>query len=169
MTSSRFDPDSTSVQPQKPWISPFYSSLNGLGFKTLGWGPLLCTRLVLFFFYYNKHWKCNGRCWGIWKAWSRYTLNFFSFILFKWFLLFRAYLNYYAKQFCSCIHWKLRQWKMMMFDLSWLGIYWHEWILILDINWFWTLWYFACMEIDFGLLLELMWFDVRNIYQFRIG
>ena len=35
MTSSRFDPGSTSVQPQKPWTSPFYGSLNGPGFKTL--------------------------------------------------------------------------------------------------------------------------------------
>ena len=35
MTSSRFDLDLTSVQPQKPWTSPFYGSLNGSGFKTL--------------------------------------------------------------------------------------------------------------------------------------
>ena len=35
MMSSRFDPGSTSVQPQKPWTSLFYGSLNGPGFKTL--------------------------------------------------------------------------------------------------------------------------------------
>ena len=35
MTSSRFDPDSTSVRPQKPWTSPFYGSMNGPGLKTL--------------------------------------------------------------------------------------------------------------------------------------
>ena len=42
------------------------------------------------------------------------------------------------------------------FELPWLvrlHVYWHEWILILDVNWFWTLWYFAFMEIDFGLWL----------------
>ena len=35
MTSSRFDPGSTSVRPQKPWTSPFYGSMNGPGLKTL--------------------------------------------------------------------------------------------------------------------------------------
>ena len=35
MMSSRFDSGSTSVRPQKPRISPFYSSMNGLGFKTM--------------------------------------------------------------------------------------------------------------------------------------
>ena len=35
MTSSRFDHGSTSVQPQKPWISLFYGSMNGPGLKTL--------------------------------------------------------------------------------------------------------------------------------------
>ena len=35
MTSSRFDPRSTSVRPQKSWISPFYSSMNGSGLKTM--------------------------------------------------------------------------------------------------------------------------------------
>ena len=35
MTSSRFDPGSTSIRPQKPWISPFYGSMNGSGLKTL--------------------------------------------------------------------------------------------------------------------------------------
>ena len=35
MTSSRFDPGSTSICPQKPWTSPFYGSMNGPGLKTL--------------------------------------------------------------------------------------------------------------------------------------
>ena len=35
MTSSRFDPGSTSVRPQNPWTSPFYGSMNGPGLKTL--------------------------------------------------------------------------------------------------------------------------------------
>ena len=35
MTSSRFDPGSTSVRPQKPWTSSFYGSMNGPGLKTL--------------------------------------------------------------------------------------------------------------------------------------
>ena len=35
MTSSRFDPGSTSIRPQKPWTSPFYGSMNGPGMKTL--------------------------------------------------------------------------------------------------------------------------------------
>ena len=35
MTSSRFDPDSTSVRPQKSWISPFYGLMNSPGLKTL--------------------------------------------------------------------------------------------------------------------------------------
>ena len=35
MTSSRFDPSSTSVRPQKPWTSLFYGSMNGPGLKTL--------------------------------------------------------------------------------------------------------------------------------------
>ena len=33
--SSWFDPDSTSIQPQKPWTFPFYGSINGPGLKTL--------------------------------------------------------------------------------------------------------------------------------------
>ena len=35
MTSSRFDPGSTSVRPQNPWTSPFYGSINGPGLKTM--------------------------------------------------------------------------------------------------------------------------------------
>ena len=35
ITSSRFDPSSTSVRPQNPWTSPFYGSMNGPGLKTL--------------------------------------------------------------------------------------------------------------------------------------
>ena len=35
MTSLRFDSSSTSVQPQKPWTSPFYGSMNGPNLKTL--------------------------------------------------------------------------------------------------------------------------------------
>ena len=41
MTSSRFDPGSTSVRPQKPWTSPFYGSMNGPGLKTLGKSVIL--------------------------------------------------------------------------------------------------------------------------------
>ena len=33
--SSRFDPGSISVRPQKPWTCPFYGSMNGLSLKTL--------------------------------------------------------------------------------------------------------------------------------------
>ena len=39
MTLSRFDPGSTSIRPQKPWTSPFYSSMNGPGLKTLNSTP----------------------------------------------------------------------------------------------------------------------------------
>ena len=35
MTSSQFDPSSTSIWPQKPWTSPFYGSMNGPSLKTL--------------------------------------------------------------------------------------------------------------------------------------
>ena len=35
MTSSRFDPGSTSVRPQKSWTSLFNGSINGPGLKTL--------------------------------------------------------------------------------------------------------------------------------------
>ena len=35
MTLSRFDPDLTSVRPQKSWTSPFYNLMNGPGLKTL--------------------------------------------------------------------------------------------------------------------------------------
>ena len=35
MISSRLDPSSTLVRPQKPWTSPFYVSMNGSGLKTL--------------------------------------------------------------------------------------------------------------------------------------
>ena len=35
MMSSRFDSGSILVRPQKPWTSFFYSSMNGLGLKTL--------------------------------------------------------------------------------------------------------------------------------------
>ena len=35
MTSSQLDPGSISVRPQEPWTFPFYSSMNGLGFKIL--------------------------------------------------------------------------------------------------------------------------------------
>ena len=35
MMSSWFDPCSTLVRPQKPWTSPFYSSMNGSDLKTL--------------------------------------------------------------------------------------------------------------------------------------
>ena len=35
MTLSRFDLGSTPVQPQKPLTSSFYSTLNGLDFKTM--------------------------------------------------------------------------------------------------------------------------------------
>ena len=35
ITSSRFNPCSTSVRPQNPWTSPFYGSMNGPGLKTL--------------------------------------------------------------------------------------------------------------------------------------
>ena len=35
MTSSRFNPSSTLVRPQKSWTSPFYDSMNGPGLKTL--------------------------------------------------------------------------------------------------------------------------------------
>ena len=35
MTSSRFDLGSTPIRPQNPWTSPFYSSMNGSGLKTL--------------------------------------------------------------------------------------------------------------------------------------
>ena len=35
ITSSRFDPGSTSARPQNPWTSPFYGSMNGPGLKTL--------------------------------------------------------------------------------------------------------------------------------------
>ena len=35
ITSSQFDPGSTSVRPQNPWTSPFYGSMNGPGLKTL--------------------------------------------------------------------------------------------------------------------------------------
>ena len=45
MTSSRFNPGSTSVQPQKPRTSPFYGSMNGPGLKTL-----LPTRIALVFY-----------------------------------------------------------------------------------------------------------------------
>ena len=33
--SSRFNPGSTLVRPQKPWTSSFYGSMNGPGLKTL--------------------------------------------------------------------------------------------------------------------------------------
>ena len=46
MMSSRFDLDSISVWPQKPWSSLFYGSMNGPGLKTLAsamvW-RLVCT------------------------------------------------------------------------------------------------------------------------------
>ena len=35
MTSSRFDPGSTSVRPQKPWTFPFYSLINDPSLKIL--------------------------------------------------------------------------------------------------------------------------------------
>ena len=35
MTSSQFNPGSTSVRPQKLWTSPFYGSMNGPDLKTL--------------------------------------------------------------------------------------------------------------------------------------
>ena len=41
MTSSRFDPGSTSVRPQKPWTSSFYGSMNGPDLKTLATIPLI--------------------------------------------------------------------------------------------------------------------------------
>ena len=46
MTSSRFDPGSTSVRPQKPWTSPFYGSMNGPGLKTLLLGRRVRTGLI---------------------------------------------------------------------------------------------------------------------------
>ena len=35
MTSSQFNPGSTSVRPQKSWTSPFYDSMNDSGLKPL--------------------------------------------------------------------------------------------------------------------------------------
>ena len=53
MTSSRFNPGSTSVRPQKPWTSSFYGSMNSPGLKTLlrksrrvCWMPLMMSSTV---------------------------------------------------------------------------------------------------------------------------
>ena len=53
MTSSRFDPGSTSVRPQKPWTSSFYGSMNSPSLKTLlrksrrvYWMPLMMSSTV---------------------------------------------------------------------------------------------------------------------------
>ena len=52
MTSSRFDPGSTSVRRQKAWTYPFYASMNGPGLKTLLF-PSSFFLLPLFFFSFS--------------------------------------------------------------------------------------------------------------------
>ena len=47
MTLSRFDPGLTSVRPQKPRTSPFYSSMNGPGLKTLVPSMYVRTKLTI--------------------------------------------------------------------------------------------------------------------------
>ena len=47
ITSSRFNPGSTLVRPQKPLTSLFYGSLNGLCFKTLVVGTIVFHYLLL--------------------------------------------------------------------------------------------------------------------------
>ena len=63
MTSSQFDPNSTSVRPQNPWTSPFYGSVNDSGLKIL----VLPTELN---FIAKAHLASqqshNSRAWG-WK------------------------------------------------------------------------------------------------------
>ena len=90
MTSSQFDPGSTSVRPQKPWISPFYGLMNGPGLKTLYSTRNFAARQhkVLFFCFKGKDiktwnicltWQCkysriNARCTK--RKNAKYVINF---------------------------------------------------------------------------------------------
>ena len=73
MTSSQFDPNSTSVRPQNLWTSPFYGSMNGSGLKILVLPTELNFRAKAHLASQQSH---NSRAWG-WKYGYKWTFPLF--------------------------------------------------------------------------------------------